>query len=216
MIHQHPGGLTLTSRLLDYCAFNSGAKVLDVGCGIGTTVEYLCNVRGLNAIGTDVSELRLAQAKKRAPCLQFVKAAGESLPFADGSFDGLIAECSLSVMQDTSTVLAEFSRVLVPGGKLAITDIYLPDSGCLPGFENSGQIKKMVAENGFTIVIWEDQSACLREFVACYIMEYGSVEELWRCRANLKTKLGYFLLVAEKMANERMNCCGKQNLSSLY
>ena len=198
MLHQHPGGLTLTKLVIDYCAFMPDAKVLDVGCGTGTTVEYLCETYGLQATGVDVAEVRLAQGRNRTPGLQLIHASGESLPFADASFDGVVAECSLSVMQDVTKVLAEISRILMPGGKLAITDVYWPASDCSAGYLNNHQLEKMLAENGFSIVIWEDQSTFLREFVACYIMEHGTMDELWQCIATPKAKLGYFLLVAEK------------------
>ncbi len=208
MLHQHPGALTLTKQVIDYCAFKPGAKVLDVGCGTGATVEYLCDVRRLNASGVDISEARLEQAWKRAPGLQFIQASGESLPFADDFFDGVVAECSLSVMHDVDAVLAEINRILIPGGKLAITDVYILDTDGLADSWNNNKLSKRLNENGFSVIIWEDQSAFLREFVASYIMEYGSMEGLWQCRPNPKTKMGYFLLVAEKMANERMSCFG--------
>lgn len=203
MLHQHPGGFKLTKQLLDYCSFSPAAKVLDVGCGIGTTVGYLQDVLGLQAIGVDLSEIRLAQGRKKSSSgLSLIQAAGENLPFADASFDGVIAECSLSVMQDIYTVLTEIYRVLTPGGKLAITDVYLPDSDSTAGYLNNSQLKTILEKNGFASIIWEDQSAFLREFVARYIMEHGSVEELWQCVPTGKKKLGYFLLVAEKKATK--------------
>lgn len=201
MLHQHPGGIALTKRVIDYCAFFPGAKVIDVGCGTGVTVEYLCDTAGLQAVGVDLSRARLEQGKKRSPGLPVLQAAGEDLPFADACFEGGIAECSLSVMQDPAKVLAEFSRVLVLGGKLAITDIYVPDSENTSGFFYRRQLQKMLAEAGFTVITWEDQSACLREFVASYIMADGDRQELWQC-VSAGTKAGYFLLVAEKLQRE--------------
>ncbi|SMD11576.1 DVU_1556 family methyltransferase [Sporomusa malonica] len=217
-----PGGVVLTKRLLDYCAFPPLAKIVDVGCGTGITVEYLRDVHGLNVVGVDLSEERLRQGRERSADLDLVQAPGEDMPFTDASVDGVLAECSLSVMQDISKALAEFCRILTPGGKLALTDIYvrnvgdtsqvgnMPDSGCISGYLTHGSLTKMLKEKGFKIIAWEDQSDFLREFVACFIMEYGSVEKLWQClstRINDRqiceptpktTKLGYFLLVAEK------------------
>ena len=194
----HPGGITLTKRVLGYCAFAPGATVLDVGCGTGRTVEYLHAACRLAAVGVDISPVRLAQGRQRVPALPLIQAAGESLPFADASFAGVIAECSLSVMQDAAAVLAEISRVLVHGGKLAITDVYLPASTAAAGYMNDKQLEAMLAANGFRILIREDCSALLREFVVGYIMEHGSAAELWPCTIAPKTKVGYFLLVAEK------------------
>ena len=36
-----PGGLTLSERAIAYCKFPLRAKIIDVGCGYGATVEYL-------------------------------------------------------------------------------------------------------------------------------------------------------------------------------
>jgi ubiquinone/menaquinone biosynthesis C-methylase UbiE len=206
-----PGGLALTKHLADFCAFPVGGKVIDVGCGTGITVEYLCNKWKLQASGVDPSVMLLQQGKKRSPRLNMIQATGENLPFTSCSVDGVIAECSLSVMQDVGKVLAEISRTLVPQGKLAITDIYIrqPDNvlslssdscvGSICSVMTKGVLKQLLEKNGFKTIIWEDQSACLKEFIACFIMEHGSLEELCHTLPTIKTtKLGYFLLVAEK------------------
>jgi arsenite methyltransferase len=50
-----PGGLALTERAMALCALPAGARVLDVGCGAGATVEYLIARRRLTAAGADPS-----------------------------------------------------------------------------------------------------------------------------------------------------------------
>lgn len=198
MLHQHPGGLALTKKLIDYCNFTPGAKVLDVGCGAGTTVEYLSKCYELQAVGVDIAEARLQQGRERSPDLQLMLADGKMLPFADAYFDGVTAECSLSVMPNPAAVFAEISRILRPGGKLAITDVFLPDSDSSAGYLNYHHLVNMLRDTGFTLVVWEDHSNFLREFVASYIMTHGSLQELCQCIVIPKTKVGYFLLVAEK------------------
>lgn len=213
-----PGGLRLTRRLVDCCAFAQGVKVVDVGCGTGITVEYLGDICRLDAAGADVAEELLAQARERAPHLRLIAAAGEELPFGNASVAGVLAECSLSVMQDAGRVIAECRRILAPGGKLAITDLYIRDAdssrlpgrrekaGCVSGVLTYAELTRLLAENGFTVTIWEDQSAYLKEFVAKFIIEHGSLERLWQCMAartnnrpiDTLARLGYFLLVAEK------------------
>lgn len=202
MLQQHPGGLALTKQLLAACSFQPGTKVLDIGCGRGTTVEYLQEVCQVHAVGIDVSEERLAQGRDRNLSLQLIQAAAENLPFPDATFDGVIAECSLSVMVDARAVLAEIRRVLVLGGTLGVTDVYKKTTGGLPGADGE-EWKELAKCSGFALRSWEDCSSALREFVACYIMEYGSTEGLCQWGKKEKGKLGYFLLVAEQ-------CHGKE------
>lgn len=39
-----PGGMFLTDRAVKICDFKNGDKILDVGCGMGATVEKLKNI----------------------------------------------------------------------------------------------------------------------------------------------------------------------------
>lgn len=204
-----PGGLRLTQWLVDYCNFQHGAIVVDIGCGTGTTVEYLRDVRGVYAVGVDLSAALLEQGKERTADLQLIQAPGNNLPFADHSIDGVMAECSLSVMPNVSRVLSEVNRILIPGGKLAITDLYTRDTSCKFSICNSSgimtysEISQVLIGHGFKIMTFEDQSRFLAEFVAGFIMEHGGTEELWQCAGIEKSdkkarRLGYYLLIAEK------------------
>ena len=222
MRHQHPGGLTLTKKMIDRCAFPAGTTVVDVGCGTGATVECLRDSYGLKAIGIDTSKERLKQGRKRAAELLLLQGCGERLPFIDNSVGGAVMECSLSLMKNTARVLAEMYRILIRGGRLGITDLYIvhhdcPPSACyLPvmsdeqnGLSHPPNLLSLLQEANFRILTWEDQSACLKEFIAAYIMQHGFTEEersfFPYCGARnilkeqtMKVKLGYFLLIAEK------------------
>ena len=50
-----PGGLALTRRAAEVCGLGPGARVLDVGCGTGATVQCLQAEFGAAAIGMDLS-----------------------------------------------------------------------------------------------------------------------------------------------------------------
>jgi len=204
-----PGGLVLTQRLVDDCNFQQGGRIVDIGCGTGKTVEYLRDQRGLNAVGIDLSVLLLAQGKQRTVDLQLIQSSGDNLPFVDHSIDGVLTECSLSIMPSVSRVLTEINRILIPGGKLGITDLYARDrSDNFSTCNNTGvmtwaEITQLLLDHGFEIVVFEDQSQLLREFVAGFIMEFGSADELWLCtgidkNAQKKQAVGYYSLVAEK------------------
>ena len=105
-----PGGTELTRHGLDLCAFAQGSKILDVGCGQGASLAVLRN-RGLNGTGLD-KECSLVEP------FPFVRADAQDPPFADGSFDGILCECVLSLLPDAERALRRFAAVLRPGGKL--------------------------------------------------------------------------------------------------
>ncbi|HEV2915222.1 MAG TPA: class I SAM-dependent methyltransferase [Pyrinomonadaceae bacterium] len=96
-------------------------RVLDVGCGGGQ--ELLPFVTSGNAFGVgidiapEVGRLGRKLFAGRAPEARvcFVRAAGESLPFPDNSFDVVICRVALPYM-DNARALGEMARVLRPGG----------------------------------------------------------------------------------------------------
>ena len=96
-------------------------RVLDVGCGVGQALFPLAVSRGAVGVGVDISDaaLRMARELYEAPLphakVTFSKAAAESLPFADASFD--VVNCGLALpYTDNARVIAEVARVLRPGG----------------------------------------------------------------------------------------------------
>jgi SAM-dependent methyltransferase len=214
-----PGGLELTARALDYCAFAAGANLVDVGCGAGVTVEFLREAYGLNAMGVDSSAVIVERGLRRNPQIPLRQASGERLPFAAGAMDGVVVECVLSAMADKREAMAEFNRVLGPGGRLIVTDLYarqaavtgemgLPPTSCLAGMRTQEQLARLVEEAGFSIEVWEDHTPKLSEFVIRMIMEHGSMQPFWECEKSdsrliqgviKESKPGYFLLIARKI-----------------
>ena len=125
-----PGGLTLTERAIAHCSFAAGARIVDIGCGAGATVEYLRQRHSFSAVGIDLAFSRLTASLERNPGLPLVQGDSRALPFASGLLDGIISECSLSVISDKESVLTELQRVLKPTGMLVITDVFVekPDA----------------------------------------------------------------------------------------
>jgi arsenite methyltransferase len=215
-----PGGLDLTARAMDYCAFAPGSRIVDVGCGTGVTVEYLCHVRELDAIGVDSSSILIERGLQRNTELRFIRSGGEKLPIPSGTMDGILVECSLSVITNRQQALAEFCRVLTPDGKLIITDLYvrgtppkdiglLPASSCFAGMMTREQLLATLSDHGFAIELWEDHSDKLQDFVIRMIMEHGSLQSFWGCEcgaddpriftaAAKALRPGYFVLIANK------------------
>lgn len=203
-----PGGFALTRQAIAFCRFPPGAKVLDVGCGTGTTVHFLRKEFGFNAVGVDPSETMLQKAKAKYPSLPFLKGGGENLPFPGQEFDGVFMECTFSLIKDRQTALRESQRVLKEQGKLVISDFYYRRR---PDIFSKAYYEKMLAQQGFRLLFWEDCSQVLVQLVVSSIMQgRGNNDLLWQCllaqkenrgltREEVKSfKPGYFLLIAEK------------------
>jgi SAM-dependent methyltransferase len=96
--------------------------VWDVGCGpAGHVTAYLAR-RGVAASGADLSPGAVAEARRRHPGLDFRVADMLRLPAADGSLAGIVAFYSVIHLPrpQIPAVLAEFRRVLAPGGSLLL------------------------------------------------------------------------------------------------
>ena len=127
--HNQAGGLSVTRRAMELCDFKKGAKILDVGCGYGATVELLHSDYGAEAVGIDLSTDLLEKGKSRNPELNLIFGDGEMLNFSSLTFDGIFIECALSLMDNITEALHEAYCVLKKGGKLIISDFYLKEPG---------------------------------------------------------------------------------------
>jgi len=103
-------------------------KVLDVGCGTGEDVREIAAMVGAQgiAVGVDKSESMIAEARRRTresnELGQFQVCEAEQLPWNANTFDACRADRLLQHVLHPHRVLREMSRVLRPGGHLAIVD----------------------------------------------------------------------------------------------
>jgi arsenite methyltransferase len=132
-----PGGMDLTRELAAACPLRPGDRVLDLGCGVGATASYLSREHQARVTGLDVSPDFLDEARRSDPTVEWVQGRADSLPFPDGSFDVVFAECFLSAFADGYDVLSEARRVLRPGGRLAVSDMYLREPGAARAAERA-------------------------------------------------------------------------------
>ena len=114
----------MTQRALTMCDFPTGAPLLDVGCGVGATVAYLGRRHGFRAVGVDASADLVREGREINNDADLVLAGAQQLPFPDREFAGVFCECMLSIVSDPGLVLSEIHRVLKPGGRLVLTDLY--------------------------------------------------------------------------------------------
>ena len=114
----------ITSRviepLLDAAHVGSRMRVLDVATGPGY-VAARAAVRGASVIGVDIARHMVALAASLHPEIEFRQGDAESLPFLDGSFDAVVANFLVPHLGRPEQGVAELTRVLAPGGRVALT-----------------------------------------------------------------------------------------------
>lgn len=101
----------------------AGRATLDVGCGEGRVTRDL-HALGHRVVAIDRSDRMIAAARESSPELEFHVADAAALPFADATFDLVIAFMSLQDMENMPTAVAECARVLEPGGRFCLAVVH--------------------------------------------------------------------------------------------
>jgi SAM-dependent methyltransferase len=109
-------------RLTAFAARCGQGPVLDIGCGAAGHVGRFVADGGVRVVGVDISERSVALAARLNPALRFMAADASALPVRSGACAGIVAFYSLIYqgVEGTAAFLAEFRRVLRPGGILLI------------------------------------------------------------------------------------------------
>jgi SAM-dependent methyltransferase len=146
-----------------------GERVLDLGSGGG--IDVLLSAKRVGpagfAYGLDMTEemLDLARANAAhagATNVEFIEGHIESIPLPDGAVDVVISNCVINLSVDKPAVLAEMFRVLVPGGRIGISDVVAEDQltpieraergsyvGCIAGALSRGEYLDGLSAAGF-------------------------------------------------------------------
>ncbi|PWJ26764.1 methyltransferase family protein [Branchiibius hedensis] len=110
----------LADQLLAFLVPTPGQRALDVGAGSGAVVHRLADLLGADAVAAvDPSPPFVAALRERLPDTDVRLASAESLPFADGDFDLVIAQLVVQFMTDADGGIAQMCRVTRPGGRVA-------------------------------------------------------------------------------------------------
>ena len=130
-----PGGPAEIARLLEGVDLR-GARVLDIGCGLGAIDVLLVATHGAgHVVGIDLEPDLVAKARQRVAAaglegrIELRTVEVGPLGFADASFDVVFSKDSLVQIPDKSAIFAEIRRVLKPGGRFIVSDWLRGGSG---------------------------------------------------------------------------------------
>ncbi|HEY0723401.1 MAG TPA: bifunctional demethylmenaquinone methyltransferase/2-methoxy-6-polyprenyl-1,4-benzoquinol methylase UbiE [Pyrinomonadaceae bacterium] len=111
---------------------SSRACVLDVACGTGDLSLTLFEITGAGVVGTDFCRPMLdIAAGKTSGRIRFVEGDALDLPFRDGTFDAATIAFGLRNLSNVESGLTELSRVLKPGGWVAVLEFSRPANAIL-------------------------------------------------------------------------------------
>jgi SAM-dependent methyltransferase len=107
---------------LDLLGVGAGTTFLDAGCGTGMATAIAVE-RGARAYGADAADNMVKLAAQRVPQAEFSLCDMETMPFADGFFDRVMAVNSLHFTNRPMRALRELVRVCAAGGKVAVVSL---------------------------------------------------------------------------------------------
>ena len=154
-------------RVIEDLEIPTGAKVLEVGAGTGTSFPAYpthCNVTGV-----DLAPDMLAQARQKIEDngwshLRVIEMNALELEFPDNSFDYVMAFHVVTVVPDPVRMISEAKRVCKPSGKIVIVNHFTSDVPVLGsltramdpltrwlGWRTDLQLKPFIESTGLTI-----------------------------------------------------------------
>src|SRR6476620_6700136 len=215
------GNPTATAHLRE------GETVVDLGSGGGLDVFLAAQQVGASgkAIGIDMTPEMIELARRNATKANDGKgyanvechlATIDKLPLADYSVDCVISNCVINLAPDKPAVFREISRVLKPGGRLAVSDIALKQTlpqeisqdlyayvGCIAGAMLIDDYRRQLIEDGFSNVQVIDSASDLNA--------YAKIENQSGCcvpaPAQIQTQSGCSPAPAESSAPAAAACC---------
>ncbi|HWI21566.1 MAG TPA: class I SAM-dependent methyltransferase [Baekduia sp.] len=189
----HVEGLLPTQELAELAGVKGTDEVLDAGCGMGGPARYLARTYGCNVRGVDMSRSYLDTAAflneitglESKVSLEYGDVCDLSL--ADESVDVAWTQHAVQSVPDKARFFAEVFRVLKPGGRFVVHDLYR-DSGSpvhYPAFwgdesisflETDAEMRSLLEGSGFEVVHWKDRTASARATIEAMSEEHATTD----------------------------------------
>ncbi len=123
----HPGGIISSERLFDKLKLGRDMRVLDLGCGLGSSGRYLARRYGCRVTGIDRDPDMLRQASERSRGrryrnIDYREMDANCTDFEDGSFDRVLVQ-SVACFNDRATLFREIHRILKADGWLGLNEV---------------------------------------------------------------------------------------------
>ncbi len=171
-------------------------KILDAGCGVGTSLAALKEEYGIEAFGIDSSKASIEKAKELYPGISFDSCDATYLPYNEEYFDGILSECMLTLLSDPKEAICEWKRVLKTGGFMIISGLCERDPGdlnyafrssfpydakssviCKNGLIDKEALRSYAQYQGLVSVYEKDCREALVSYMTDTVTNYGSLEE---------------------------------------
>ena len=200
-----------------------GMKVLDIGSGSGETVLAIAEKVGKTgkAVGVDFSPEGIKLAKRQAEqrgleaVTEFHQANAVELPFHDNTFDAVVSECVVCLIQDKQKALNEKVRVLKTGGRVIMHDVItwapMPKAmredkglycGCVGGAVSLDEYVSMMKEAGLTAIKTVDFTRAANKMNTDDVAEALNIRKIKGANEVIeyvrKGGIGYALLIGTK------------------
>lgn len=199
----------MEDKLAQELALPAGAHALDAGCGVADVASRLASAHGLNIAGIDILDFNIEEARKRIKRRRLDGRVSvfnmnyAALMFSGESFDGVYTLETLVHAADAEAVLAEFYRVLRPGGHLTLFEYsrdpegdmssqaaeafrFVNEYAAMPSFQRfeHGLLERLLEKTGFDSVTVEDVTVNILPMVRCFSLlgaiPYGAARALNR------------------------------------
>lgn len=137
------------TTLLDMCLTSTNDRLLDIGTGDGDLWQYAPPHYDWHAI--DISPVGIRRTMARFQKVYGVAGIAENLPYPNHYFEAVVAADTIEHVFDIQASLREIKRVLVPGGKFALS---VPTPNSLPKWAYNRFVGQRPSPILFTKLIW--------------------------------------------------------------